>query len=282
MPGRTEEGGSIIEQQEAVCRPLCIECGYDLRNLDSESVCPECHTPVRHSQPNPVFAWAHPRWVKTVCRGLTLFAWGMVIAPVFLAVSLPVIIYFRRDLSISSLWWVPRVAFQDGGATLVACIAFHGYYAFWAVAAWLVAAQEPRLRFVERPASARRMVRLVVLLFVPVWSLPWFTMGAVARDVHSWFLLVALSYYIHGLSSRVTDTSLSRRVKHVAIGLAVTSVLMKILPDIFPTGWWHGPGPASIEDLLGAVVLFAFIFFYFSYAGMLFEFRRILRRAQNQ
>ncbi len=51
---------------------LCKQCGYNLRTLSTESVCPECGTAVRHSLVGFYLRFAPLVWVRRVRRGLSI------------------------------------------------------------------------------------------------------------------------------------------------------------------------------------------------------------------
>jgi hypothetical protein len=77
----------------------CVTCGYNLRTLKAEAVCPECGTRVEHSLHGYLLKYASPAWLTPIARGSWLLvvtvalmvlaglagaAWGM-----FRAMSAP-------------------------------------------------------------------------------------------------------------------------------------------------------------------------------------------------
>jgi hypothetical protein len=55
----------------------CIRCGYNLRGLHVDSVCPECGTSVSQSLHGPYLRNADPNWVRTLAGGMPWIATGV-------------------------------------------------------------------------------------------------------------------------------------------------------------------------------------------------------------
>lgn len=60
----------------------CRRCGYNLRGLEIETVCPECRTAVGWSVKGDLLKYANPNWVETLARG-TDWLVGAVVLMVF-------------------------------------------------------------------------------------------------------------------------------------------------------------------------------------------------------
>jgi hypothetical protein len=63
---------------DASVSALCRECGYDLRGLPTEGVCPECGTRIRVSLQGPGLLYAAPDWLRAVSKGVTSLQVGIV------------------------------------------------------------------------------------------------------------------------------------------------------------------------------------------------------------
>lgn len=50
----------------------CIGCGYDLRRLDGNGVCPECGSPISASLAGNFLRFANPHWTRRVATGSTI------------------------------------------------------------------------------------------------------------------------------------------------------------------------------------------------------------------
>lgn len=186
------------------------------------------------------------------------------------------------DLPLSPYWWEPGVAISGNSLTIVACITFHGFYAYFALALWLLAAQEPRLRFVEPAASARRLLRAFAVLVVPAWSISWGGADELIYNVHSIVITVAVGAYLRVLSSRTADPTLGKRTTRVVVGFAVASVFATFVPDILSTRWSDASGSPVIENVFRGVVAVTVVVYYIRYIAMLFEYKGILKRALHE
>lgn len=58
----------------------CFQCGYSLRTIDWESVCPECGTPVRRSATGGWLQFAKPEWLRKLRWGVDLTIISAVLA----------------------------------------------------------------------------------------------------------------------------------------------------------------------------------------------------------
>lgn len=57
----------------------CMTCGYSLRGLTRDSLCPECGTPVRDSVRGDLLFYRNTEYVKTLKRGLSLILNGLLL-----------------------------------------------------------------------------------------------------------------------------------------------------------------------------------------------------------
>lgn len=69
-PGPT--GTTLDADGRVAVDALCVSCGYNLRTLHCDSICPECAHPVIHSIHRYFLRFAPPAWVKGLARGLLL------------------------------------------------------------------------------------------------------------------------------------------------------------------------------------------------------------------
>ena len=60
----------------------CRRCGYNLRGLLEEGLCPECGTAVVLSTRGDLLRYADPDWVETMARGVKFILWGLLLATV--------------------------------------------------------------------------------------------------------------------------------------------------------------------------------------------------------
>src|SRR5438876_719044 len=64
---------ALVDADGRVCvDAVCLGCGYNLRTLPEDAVCPECAQPVRRSLVGEQLTFAAPHWVRRLARGATL------------------------------------------------------------------------------------------------------------------------------------------------------------------------------------------------------------------
>lgn len=66
--------GGVIDQDLS-----CKRCGYNLRGLREENLCPECGTPVGRSTTADLLRFADPNWVGRVAAGANLLVWALLL-----------------------------------------------------------------------------------------------------------------------------------------------------------------------------------------------------------
>jgi hypothetical protein len=66
-------GGTLV----ALDTPCC-SCGYNLRGLNSDGLCPECATPIQSSLRRFRLRFADPQYLAALCNGLDLLRWCVV------------------------------------------------------------------------------------------------------------------------------------------------------------------------------------------------------------
>src|SRR5438128_2549555 len=62
----------LVDAEGRVCvDAVCLGCGYNLRSLPEDAVCPECAQPVRRSLAGEQLRFAQAQWVRLLARGAT-------------------------------------------------------------------------------------------------------------------------------------------------------------------------------------------------------------------
>ncbi|MCH8853080.1 MAG: hypothetical protein IID41_10570 [Planctomycetes bacterium] len=67
---------------------FCIECGYNLRGLTHQGLCPECGTLKSASLRPDLLQYADPAWRDSICRGLTLLLVGLSLIAASILISI--------------------------------------------------------------------------------------------------------------------------------------------------------------------------------------------------
>jgi len=179
----------------------CLGCGYNLRGLPPQGLCPECGRPIELSLRGNLLRYAEPRRLGILIRGLrmvqgsvTAVILGLVAAATTFGLGALLVPWFGRDI-----WpWVPRLAF----IVLFAPIAY--LPVIYPLGWWLATQPDPAESPQDR--TRRLMLRISALLFFPVYSiwlarpmLGWPWLGAplmVEVSTHIAFGLIWLHTYL--------------------------------------------------------------------------------------
>lgn len=156
---------------------LCVTCGYALRGLDHDGMCPECGTPIERSLRGDLLAGAAPAWLATVTRGATLIALGLRIAVVCVLATLGLTITFvfismaRPGLpSIVETIFTCIIAGAVIGLPVAGCVC--------AIGVFLLTAREGRDLERESPWSSRNVGRWSMVGLVAT--------AATVAALHTW------------------------------------------------------------------------------------------------
>lgn len=124
----------------------CARCGYNLRGLQSDGMCPECGAPIEHSLQGNMLKFADGGWLGKVKLGIALKLWNVLFGLVAGAVSFATIKLF------------------PGAAPFVMVIISILGTVLGISAAWLLTAPEPNIAVTEDPMSLRRVVRACAVI----------------------------------------------------------------------------------------------------------------------
>jgi hypothetical protein len=212
---RSRYGKNAVVQSLAVpSDPLCLRCGYNLRGLDAEKVCPECGLGVARSlDPRSEFHRGRPIWLNRLAAGARLLLTTQIGVLVLLFSFIFASPYLERLLS---TW---------------AIIAILGLFAVMHCVALLLLTW-PENRFERRQLGNR----LRILLRVWAWNAPmivllmvaakWFhTVDWIYAFAGAAFLLApcwALTFlYLCRLALRALDPGLAEHCAIVGCGMAI-------------------------------------------------------------
>jgi len=233
MPPPVEESptGPLDRDGRVRIDLACLKCGYNLRTLAVDGLCPECALPVERSIRGDLLKYADPRWVRRLALSAELL---------FIAAIAPLVVAPMVGLAIalSDPW-------PQTGDLLFAVAGVGGMVAGVAVLAGFlgITTREPRISLRPEGVSARRVCRysllalavLVVIsvapsLFSGAWS--WWTsrLCAMASLVTALGVL-PLSFLQHlaSLLRRVPAEDLAGTARAVALVVCAVDLLL-ILP----------------------------------------------------
>ena len=202
----------------------CRRCGYNLRGLAPDGVCPECATPVALSARGDLLRHADPQWVETVLRGLqvTVVAGGFAVA----------------------LFFVGRCVLGRG---FVHSLADFCVELATVVGAWLITAPDPVTPADDLLVKARRVARVglcagavgnLLVLFTQHSALPprlllplaLLATGVALADAVGEF---AKLYYLQRLALRIPSDTLFRRGRQVRWAYPTVHGLVTVAAGLF-------------------------------------------------
>jgi hypothetical protein len=134
----------LLEGELIVDDLSCVHCGYNLRGLTRDHICPECGTSIARSIYGNQLRYCDPQWLETLRFGTALTLWNILI---------------------TILLYMGAVIMASAGApaaitTLVTLIA-QGL-GVWA--AFLITTPEPRVALQENPITLRKVVRVCAVI----------------------------------------------------------------------------------------------------------------------
>ncbi len=201
----------------------CRKCGYNLRGLLPDGVCPECATAVGRSLHGDLLRFCDPDWVQTLASGMNWIVAGIVASIVLgcMGGGLTGILGAVRP----GIAAMPIMASRLVGALIV----FVGY--------WRVTTPDPGRVEEESSRSARKLVRVaqvagIALLpsnvaagFIPASLQVLLMIGSAVVGIAGVF---AIFVYARQLASRIPDDKLARNTRIVMWGSVVVVAMFAV------------------------------------------------------
>ncbi len=214
----------VLDQSQVIDHDLpCRQCGYNLRGMAADKLCPECGTEVGRSLLGDQLRYSEPRWVRKLARGLRwifisvimlllMIASGMLMLPImiFLGDQFGLIPFFMAALGL--LMFVCPVCYLLG--------------------VWFLTSREP-LVIEPSELNVRSILRWSVVLAVLTGFINTMLLGSVSitSGIFSYVPLVMhvvgailLFIYTRRLALRAPDYELASQTRNVMWGLTVTFV----------------------------------------------------------
>jgi hypothetical protein len=137
----------------------CVRCGYELRGLRADGVCPECGGEIRRTLMGDLLMFADAGYVRTLKIGATLALAGIIAAlcTVFGGVGLMML---EMTGSGGQTWLFPTVLGVGG----------LGFAAFTLVGWWLLSTPDPGRLGADTGVTSRKVVRAGVLMTLAGWT----------------------------------------------------------------------------------------------------------------
>jgi MFS family permease len=210
----------------------CVRCGYNLRTLAADGLCPECALPVARSIRGDLLKYADPTWVGKLTDGAE-FLFMAALAPLVAAPAAGL------GFTLSDSW--PAI----GGVLLLIAMLAGIVTVFGAPVGFLaITAREPRISLRPEGVSARRVCRYGLLVgavilgvaalsssFAPGWIRWWSSRVCVLIALVLVLAVFPLSFLRHlaSLLRRVPAEDLAGTARAIALVVCAVDLLL-ILP----------------------------------------------------
>ncbi len=220
----------------------CIQCGYNLRGLDRETVCPECGGTVERSLHGRWLRFADPRWLNRLRIGASL-----------LWVSTLFLLSIKAFSIIAPWWWGPVSLYWP-------LYASNAHVGLFALALLVLTTRERAYSLTKEPPSLRKIVRCAAVLLPALVLLYWAARGTVSNvgplvGIHStraavWIVAqCGALVLLRRLASRIPSRSLAKATTPAIWAYASVGALLSLLNSYIIISF-TSPGPESPPSLL--------------------------------
>jgi hypothetical protein len=254
----------------------CRGCSYNVKGLSLGGKCPECGTPVGISIHGDLLRYSDPKWVEKLALGMRLILWGMLITIAALIIAIPLAFMVNPKLG-------EIVGFLGGLVVLAG--------------AWLLTEPDPGTHEPSQTVTARRIVRIALLLEVAhnllSIGLDDDVQPKLRRLLGLAMILLAIAgvigvfaqlYYLEMLARRIPDEALAKRANQVRWGFGISygfiMVFASVSELIAVTGGGAGGGPGTLFTMFlcfGGFAGIAALVYAIIYLVLLFRFNRALK-----
>jgi hypothetical protein len=137
----------------------CLGCGYNLRTMLPEGLCPECGTDVGRTLRGNLLPFADPRWVQTLSSGMNWIVAGLLVPLVLIALGL----IWQVVMLQMSVRGHPVPGWVDDLYMCVLFVSVLGITLLVVTGVWRVTTPEPARAQAAKGATARPLARYGVL-----------------------------------------------------------------------------------------------------------------------
>ncbi len=261
----------------------CARCGYNLRGLTLESLCPECGTAIARSVHGNLLRYADPAWVDKLRLGTVVKLWNLL-----LGVVLVIAAGIAAGLAVGPM---ALGVLQ----LIVACLSL------WAV--FLVTTPEPAVGLEEDPITLRKVLRTAAIIgfcggqlqhAAAGGGVPWLILTGAASGLAGIVATFGEFVYFRRFARRAPDENLAKATTTVMWGFVTLLTLFALAGLVAAlaglTGAPGGPAggtPTSTAGTIGAVFLGIFGFLGFAVFGiwsivLLFRYHAVFRKAATE
>jgi len=129
----------------------CLKCGYNLRGLLPENICPECATPISQSAHGDLLQFCDSDWITKLAKGMRCIWWALV-----MLILMPFIMLLVSVIKLSFL------------ATLFAPLVVIIPSIFIILGLWLFTTPDPAETDEENNINARSFIRIALIACITV------------------------------------------------------------------------------------------------------------------
>lgn len=244
----------------------CRRCGYSLRGLKPDDLCPECRTPVARSVRGDLLQFSDPHWVERIARGSSLVAAAIVLQVLVPAVlvlaldwhaggALAAILVAAKALQACGYWMVTSPDPAAGDREPVLCARRIARWMSVTAAAFTIAAlmldSNTTTSLVARIPGVLNRPLTAALGGSPLLA----TLTAMLIDTVSVIALIALLSHACALALRMPDKELWKKVNGILGVYALAApchVILRLLDDLGLSNRWLNTSDAIARLLLAA------------------------------
>ena len=252
----------------------CRRCGYNLRGLKPDGLCPECGTPIGLSISGDLLRFADPAWLEKLALGIRYILWGLAVAVLFGILGGVVGAFLNPALG-------QALGFVGG------LLALYG--------TWLLTAPDPSGIGEDRYANSRKVIRLALLIGllgnltsmlmeaggIPEWMRILLALVGVFAGVIWVVGEFAKLMYLEKLAMRIPEAQYAQRARFLRWAYGISLLLVIVLTAlIVPITVAGGPGGGGAVAGLGCffpVVAIFMLVFFLMYLRLLYRMGKAFR-----
>ena len=222
----------------------CVSCGYNLRGLSPDRMCPECGVPVGRSRYGNLLQYSNPDWIEQLASGMKWLVAGIVLSLSAVIVAILLVMIFRSLVATRRTGrpTLTLVRLLISVVNLIGC--------------WKLTTPDPAATV--EGITARQLVRVLLIgglaaglvndglqTIHPLVAWGVSLVAAVMGDAEHF----AAFTYARQLASRIPDLTLASSTKVVMWGLGICNVFGTVEMLIAgPTGTPAGPFASGVFD----------------------------------
>ncbi len=231
-----DEAGHVAESLS------CRGCGYDLKGIAADGICPECASAVERSIRGDLLQFCDPAWLDRLGQGLLLIFVGIIAGTVLQIGIMIAAVIAGAIVTTTGAPGAMTIVMVTGGLVMAIVTLVN------VIGAWLVTTQDPGRTETEAQLSARNVARFLIMVSLVSAPMQMLLMGQAGiftgggstglRAVDLMIMLVAVGtallalvgwvafyIYLRQIMLRVPLEKLARQVRIIMWGYAVSTII---------------------------------------------------------